>query len=312
MAPDAAAAQILRMVDAGRRYRGAAPVDGLVARLCCAWFRALFSIGSLRGGTQTAGTLCATDDFRPPPEMVRMTVAWGCCRRRLAHDRTGLPCHGDRGAESVSDPGRCGICWRAALEGPLLQHHPTRTLQPNHASISGFYPRWSSPRPSGWRLHRGSPPCPAHAAFSRRDRPLRVGAGAAVRVCLIRWAAGCKRWTDGIWWRRCCLAQPGIRLQHLLSCRSRLHSRFAGSIIVALSPVMTMCVMRVLLRERWGWLRIVGVATSLFGVTLVVTRGRVWRSLRRRGRGPWRALHIHRRGVLGRLHGDRADMRCGA
>lgn len=46
-----------------------------------------------------------------------------------------------------------------------------------------------------------------------------------------------------------------------------------AALIVALSPVMTMCVMRVLLRERWSWLRIVGVATSLVGVTLVVTRG---------------------------------------
>lgn len=46
-----------------------------------------------------------------------------------------------------------------------------------------------------------------------------------------------------------------------------------AALIVALSPVMTMFVMRALTRERWTWLRISGVLISLVGVTLVITRG---------------------------------------
>ena len=103
---------------------------------------------------------------------------------------------------------------------------------------------------------------------------------------------------DAVWRNR------GIRLQHLLSAGLVLHSRFAGSAHRRPSPVMTMCVMRVLLRERWGWLRIVGVATSLFGVTLVVTRGEFGAAFGEAA-GLGEFLHIHRRGVLGRLHGDR-------
>ena len=46
-----------------------------------------------------------------------------------------------------------------------------------------------------------------------------------------------------------------------------------AALIVALSPVITMLVMRVLGRERWRRLRVVGVGISLVGVTLVITRG---------------------------------------
>lgn len=46
-----------------------------------------------------------------------------------------------------------------------------------------------------------------------------------------------------------------------------------AALIVALSPIMTMLVMRVLMRERWSALRFVGVAISLAGVALVITRG---------------------------------------
>jgi drug/metabolite transporter (DMT)-like permease len=46
-----------------------------------------------------------------------------------------------------------------------------------------------------------------------------------------------------------------------------------AALIVALSPIMTMLVMRVLAHERWSALRFAGVAVSLVGVTLVITRG---------------------------------------
>ena len=46
-----------------------------------------------------------------------------------------------------------------------------------------------------------------------------------------------------------------------------------AALIVALSPVMTMFVMRFLAHERWTWLRVGGVLISLVGVTLVITRG---------------------------------------
>jgi drug/metabolite transporter (DMT)-like permease len=46
-----------------------------------------------------------------------------------------------------------------------------------------------------------------------------------------------------------------------------------AALIVALSPVITMLVMRVLGRERWRRLRAVGVGISLVGVALVITRG---------------------------------------
>lgn len=46
-----------------------------------------------------------------------------------------------------------------------------------------------------------------------------------------------------------------------------------AALIVALSPVMTMLVMRVLARERWSAMRFAGVGLSLVGVVLVITRG---------------------------------------
>lgn len=46
-----------------------------------------------------------------------------------------------------------------------------------------------------------------------------------------------------------------------------------AALIVALSPVMTMFVMRLLTHERWTALRVAGVLISLLGVTLVITRG---------------------------------------
>ncbi|MEZ5628387.1 MAG: DMT family transporter [Rhodocyclaceae bacterium] len=46
-----------------------------------------------------------------------------------------------------------------------------------------------------------------------------------------------------------------------------------AALIVALSPIMTMLVMRVIAQERWTWLRVVGVLLSLTGVSMVITRG---------------------------------------
>ena len=167
--------------------------------------------------------------------------------------------------------GRCGICWRAASSaGPLCNIIPRE-----HAAKPRVYFRftssWSSPRPSGWRASsRVATFCPAHAAFSRRDRPLRVGAGAAVRVCLIRWAAGCSAGPtesggdDAAWRNRVFATTPSF-------LPVSLHSASRAALIVALAGDDDVRD-AVLLRERWGWLRIVGVATSLFGVTLAVTR----------------------------------------
>ena len=46
-----------------------------------------------------------------------------------------------------------------------------------------------------------------------------------------------------------------------------------AALIVALSPIMTMIVMRFLAHEQWTWLRVVGVLLSLTGVSMVITRG---------------------------------------
>lgn len=46
-----------------------------------------------------------------------------------------------------------------------------------------------------------------------------------------------------------------------------------AALIVALSPIMTMVVMRFIAHEHWTWLRVVGVLMSLAGVSMVITRG---------------------------------------
>ncbi|TVO64905.1 DMT family transporter [Denitromonas ohlonensis] len=46
-----------------------------------------------------------------------------------------------------------------------------------------------------------------------------------------------------------------------------------AALIVALSPIMTMFVMRFIAHERWTWLRVLGVLLSLSGVSMVITRG---------------------------------------
>lgn len=46
-----------------------------------------------------------------------------------------------------------------------------------------------------------------------------------------------------------------------------------AALIVALSPIMTMVVMRFIAHEHWTWLRVAGVLMSLAGVSMVITRG---------------------------------------
>lgn len=52
-----------------------------------------------------------------------------------------------------------------------------------------------------------------------------------------------------------------------------------AALIVALSPIMTMLVMRFIAHEHWGRLRVAGVSLSLFGVALVITRGEFGRAV---------------------------------